>query len=58
MKSGTTIAVLLGLITCIVGAVLKTMHVPSANGLLLAGAFVAVIASVFWVLHHAPRQHD
>jgi hypothetical protein len=58
MKSGTTILVLLGLVACIVGTVLKTMHDPWANGILLGGAFVAVIASVFWVLQHTPRQPE
>ncbi len=58
MKSGITFAVLLGLVACIAGAVLKTMHFSSANGLLLGGAFLAVLASVFWVLHQTPKQPE
>jgi hypothetical protein len=38
--------------------VLKTVNWPAANGLLLVGVFVVVIAAVFLVLKNAPRQHE
>lgn len=58
MKSGMTFALLLGVIAGISGAALKTVNWPAANGLLLAGVFVVVIACVFLVLKNAPRQHE
>ncbi|MFN8394916.1 MAG: hypothetical protein U0176_09740 [Bacteroidia bacterium] len=58
MKSGTTFALLLGVATAIIGAGLKATTWPGANGVLMAGIFISVIACVFLVLHNSRRQQD
>ena len=58
MKSRMTVVVLLGAMTGIGGAVLKSLHWPGANGMLVAGLFVAVTAFAFLMLQNAQKQHD
>jgi len=58
MKSGTTLALLLGVVTALIGAGLKTTTWPGANGVLMAGIFISVIACVFMVLQNSRRQQD
>jgi hypothetical protein len=58
MKSGFTFALLLGVLVSITALVLKTKQWPDANGLLMVGVFLAVIASVFLMLKNAPRQSE
>lgn len=58
MKSGTTLALLLGVATASIGGYLKTTPWPGANGVLVAGIFISVIACVFLVLHNSRRQQD
>jgi hypothetical protein len=58
MKSGINLALLLGVVTAVAGATLKAMHLPGANGTLVAGLFVVVIAFAFRVLQNAPGQHE
>jgi ABC-type enterobactin transport system permease subunit len=58
MKSGMTLALLLGAIIGIAGAVFKSLHWQGANGMLIAGLFVAVIAFAFLMLQNAQKQAD
>jgi hypothetical protein len=58
MKSGTTLALLLGAATGIGGLVLKAMHLPGANAMLVVGLFVTAFAFVFRMLQNAPHQHE
>jgi hypothetical protein len=58
MKSGITLALLLGALIGVAGAVFGTMHLPGANALLIVGLFVLAIAVVFKMLQDAPSQHE
>lgn len=58
MKSRMTFVLLLGAMTGIGGVVLKSLHLPGANGMLIAGLFVAVTAFAFLMLQNAQKQHE
>lgn len=58
MKSGINFVVLVGALTLGVGGLLKFMHWPAGNGLMIAGLFITVISLVFRKLQNTEQQHD